>query len=181
MPEETAIDAPVGLERLAPGYNGAGEAVGILDTGVQADHPFFGGRVVDGACFTAAASPVIPTRHRPARCDDRLPAGARTRPDQPGSPSRRRARAPRVPNECLHGTHVAGIAAGGTGSTTGNGSGVAWGANIVAVQVFTTLTTRGRLLRRTRSPCIGPATSTSWPASTGCWPARPPTTSWPPT
>ena len=35
------------------GYNGTGQAVAIVDTGVQPDHPFFGGRVVDGACFTA--------------------------------------------------------------------------------------------------------------------------------
>ena len=85
-----------------------------------------------------------------------------------------------VPSECLHGTHVAGIAAGGTGSTTGNGSGVAWGADIVAVQVFTTLTNAADC-SPDPAPCIGPATATSWPGSTGCWPARATTTSWRPT
>ena len=52
VPEENAIDAPSAWN-LAPGYNGTGEAVGILDTGVQATHPFFASRVIDGACFTA--------------------------------------------------------------------------------------------------------------------------------
>ena len=154
VPEESLVGSPYAWS-FGSGYNGAGEAVGIIDTGVQPDHPFLGGRVVDGACFTAdgvtgdpGAAPGCPGGVTT------LPASARPAsgptPNVAGSPSDA-VPCTSVPSECLHGTHVAGIAAGGSGSTTGNGSGVAWGADIVAVQVFTTLTRTGRL-----QPVAGP-------------------------
>lgn len=145
VPEETAVGAPAAWS-YGTGYNGAGEAVAIIDTGVQPDHPFFGGRVIDGACFTGmgepASGPVVPI------CPGADSWQAPTTVGAAGSPSDA-VPCTSVPSECLHGTHVAGIAAGGTGSTSGNGSGVAWGANLVAVQVFTTLTTT--------AACGGPA------------------------
>ena len=157
VPEESLVGAPYAWA-FGSGSNGAGEAVGVLDTGVQPDHPFLGGRVVDGACFTAdgvtgdpSAAPGCPGGVTT------LPAGARPAsgptPDLPGSPSDA-VPCTTVPGECLHGTHVAGIAAGGSGSTTGNGSGVAWGADIVAVQVFTTLTNAADC-SPAPAPCIG--------------------------
>ncbi len=157
VPEESLVGAPYAWT-FGSGYNGTGQAVAILDTGVQPDHPFLGGRVVDGACFTAdgitgdpSAAPACPGGVTT------LPAGARPStapaPNLPGSPSDA-VPCTSVPSECLHGTHVAGIAAGGSGSTTGNGSGVAWGADIVAVQVFTTLTSVADC-SPDPAPCLG--------------------------
>jgi len=95
------------------GVAGQGWAIGILDTGVDAAHPFLGGRVRSGACFSSDAS---------------CPNGETTmfgpgagEPCDYGESS------------CGHGTHVAGIAAGQGLSI----SGVAPAAEIIPVQIFT--------------------------------------------
>lgn len=112
------------------GARGAGRTIAIIDSGVQANHPFLAGRVVEEACFS----------------DNLCPGGARS---GPGSA----APCTGVAN-CEHGTHVAGIAAGrATGSMMANG--VAPDANIFAIQVFTretdTYTTTRWSIART--PC----------------------------
>jgi subtilisin family serine protease len=98
------------------GVAGRGWAIGILDTGVEAAHPFLAGRVRSGACFSADAS---------------CPNGETTmigpgagEPCDFGESS------------CGHGTHVAGIAAGQGRSTAG----VAPAAEIIPVQIFTEFT-----------------------------------------
>jgi subtilisin family serine protease len=99
----------------ADGTTGSGVGVAILDTGVDAAHPFLAGRVVAEACFSANRS---------------CPNGASAQIG-PG------AAAPcGYTTACFHGTHVAGIAAG-SGSSL---SGVAPGASLVAVQVFSRFT-----------------------------------------
>jgi len=103
------------------GGTGAGQAVAILDTGVDIDHPFLNGRVVEGACFSSNFAPHGATSLCPGGADNAItiPSGNHCT----GVPG------------CDHGTHVAGIAAGrstGTISITG----VAPDANIMAVQVF---------------------------------------------
>jgi subtilisin len=94
----------------AIGQTGTGRAVAILDTGVESTHPFFGGRVVDQACFSTQAS-----------CPNGLTSQTGTGAGEPCTFSDR----------CDHGTHVAGIAAG-RGSEF---SGVASAARVVSVQI----------------------------------------------
>ncbi len=91
------------------GYTGAGQAVAILDDGVDRTHPALGGRVVAEACFSGGG---LTSR---SLC----PAGVLTATGT--------GAATPCPT-CTHGTHVAGIAAGA--------GGVAPAAGIVAVTVF---------------------------------------------
>lgn len=109
-------------ERLA--LDGAGWTTAIIDTGVHRGHSFFvtdgRNRVVSEACYSGGGF------------DDRFTEINRL------CPGRARVSTARGSGEdctgfpgCDHGTHVAGIAAG-------NG-GVASGANIIAIQVFTGL------------------------------------------
>lgn len=93
--------------------SGNGRTVAVIDTGVQANHPFIGAaRVVAEACFVTFAT---------------CPNGGFSQTG-PG------AAAPQSGGE--HGTHVAGIAVGhhGTGSTVNRG--VASRANLVAINIF---------------------------------------------
>ena len=88
------------------GATGKGYSVAILDTGVSASHPFLAGRVIAEACFTYNKS-------CPNAENEMLGSGA-AKPVH------------------WHGTHVAGIVAGKDANSTG----VAPGANIVAVNIF---------------------------------------------
>ncbi len=96
--------------------DGSGWAVAVLDTGVDKTHPFLSGKVVSEACYSTTYSgseSVCPRGSSTAsgtgvNCDHTTIYG------------------------CDHGTHVAGIAAG---SDAGS-SGVAKGANIISIQVF---------------------------------------------
>jgi subtilisin family serine protease len=102
------------------GYTGSGQAVAILDSGVQKTHPFLAGRVVAEACFSGGGgyTPMCTT-------------------GSGGSPSHQEGNNAALPcslSACEHGTHVAGIAAGANGPTYAP-SGVAPGANIVALKV----------------------------------------------
>jgi uncharacterized protein (TIGR03437 family) len=108
-----AVGAPAAW---ASGYTGAGQAVAILDTGVDKTHPFLAGKVVAEGCYstTDANSNIFSV------CPGGVPASTES-----GS-------GVHCPTGCSHGTHVAGIAAG-KGDTS---SGVAKEANIIAVQIF---------------------------------------------
>ena len=93
------------------GNRGAGVRVGIMDTGVDADHPGLVGRVVYQACFGSGPNGGF--------CPDG--SGAQTGPGA-------------AEDDAGHGTHVAGIAAA---SGAGGGSpGVAPEADIVAIKVM---------------------------------------------
>ena len=105
------------------GYTGAGWYVAILDTGIRRTHEFFSGKTIIEQCYTTNSS-LYGTAHY-------CPDGS---VEQSGTGSAAHHPSTYGPSED-HGTHVAGIAAGHRTNNTLNG--VAKGANIIAVQVFT--------------------------------------------
>lgn len=129
-----------GTAAWASGYTGAGQTVAILDTGVDGTHPFLAGKVVSEACYSSSSSSLF---------------GSVT-PLCPGGVTSSTAAGSAMPyasgvcptEECDHGTHVAGIAAGAGASF----SGVAKDASIIAIQVFSRLD--GVLNCGGSSPCV---------------------------
>jgi subtilisin len=125
----------------ASGFGGAGQTIAILDTGVDAAHPFFStgaNKIVAEACFSSNAGG-----------GTSLCPGGVTTAIGPGSA---RPCAPELFG-CFHGTHVAGIAAGNDGA--GPDFGVARDASLIAIQVFS----RFEEGCPTPQPCIGSFTS----------------------
>lgn len=119
------------------GFTGVGQTVAILDTGIDADQPFFddnnGGtgtsRLLSQACFSTNDGP----NQRVSLC----PNGATTDLTSANIDGEADCLIGGV-NRCDHGTHVAGIAAGdGTGVAGAPTAGVAPDAGIIAIQVFT--------------------------------------------
>ena len=104
------------------GYDGSGWAVAVLDTGVDKNHNFLSGKVVSEACYSTG--PVGSLSLCPGQ------AASSTAADSGLNCSF-------FTYGCDHGTHVAGIVAGKDYTTNGPGyNGVANGANIIAIQVF---------------------------------------------
>ncbi|MEM8705322.1 MAG: S8 family serine peptidase [Actinomycetota bacterium] len=97
----------------AGGNAGGGKAVAVIDSGIDADHPAFGDRVVREACFLDNINGICPST-----------GGAQTGVG-PGTAS------PCLAGGCFHGTHVAGIVASGDATFPG----VAPAADLVAVRI----------------------------------------------
>lgn len=115
-PDLLASTQQVGAPQAwAAGIDGAGGEIAVLDTGVDASHPFLAGKVVAEACFSANGS-----------CPNGVTAAV-----GPGSAAPCDWAA-----ECAHGTHVAGIAAGAGPLLNG----VARGSKLIAIQVFSRFT-----------------------------------------
>jgi subtilisin len=107
------------------GFGGEGQAVAVLDSGVDNDHPFLSDKIVSEACFSNGFSST-----NTSLC----PSGA-TEEIGPGAGDdycQRLGDINQSNSQCDHGTHVAGISAGSTGGFHG----VARDADIVAIQVF---------------------------------------------
>ncbi len=107
----------------AGGFDGTGVTVAVLDTGVDKTHAFLGGAVVSEACYstnTTGVQSVCPGAvESSTAADSAMPYGGLC-----------------PAGECDHGTHVAGIVAGRQSVGGSPGPGVAPGANIIAIQVF---------------------------------------------
>ena len=130
---EDSLNAPtlpqsvplIGVDQAwSRGFDGTGMVVAIVDTGVEVTHPFLAGKVVEEACYSSSVT---------GRSSTVCPNG-QSQQTGPGS-------GVSCPlSSCWHGTHVAGIAAGNGGGAGVAFSGVAKGAQVMAVQVFSKFT-----------------------------------------
>lgn len=107
------------------GYDGADAYVAILDTGLDASNPEFGGRVTHEHCWSSPAN-LLPDLLSIASCTDS------TRTMQLTESESAYPYWGELSSSWWHGSHVTGIAAG-------NG-GIAPKANIIALQVFSNFT-----------------------------------------
>ena len=100
------------------GFSGSDQAIAILDTGVDKTHSFLAGKIVSEACYSSTYGTTAQSLC-PNGVADSVEANSGT--DCSMSIT-----------GCGHGTHVAGIAAGSSPSS----SGVAKDAKIIAINVF---------------------------------------------
>lgn len=127
--------ALIGANSLwAIGVEGQGQAIAILDTGVDKDHPMVAPAVTASACFSSNVTD---------RAETLCPDGSELMIDMSGPGAGDACLDVRVDPDngsegCTHGTHVASIAAGRTVRLSSGGelNGVARRADIVAVNVF---------------------------------------------
>ena len=111
------INAPQAWDK---GYDGAGWYVAVLDTGVRTSHEMFSGKDIVEACFGTNND-----------FSESLCPGGAAEAVGPGSAV--------PPDRFHHGTHVSAIAVGR--QPNGRLSGVAPGAGLIAVQVFSYIKT----------------------------------------
>ena len=123
----------------AKGFDGTGWTVAILDSGVRKTHEFLdSGKVVSEACYSTTDSNYGST----SVCPGGVSASTATDSGVNCSTT--------IDDVCSHGTHVAGIATGKDGSAVN--SGVAPGANVIAIQVFSRFDNPA--ICRSSDPCI---------------------------
>jgi len=124
----------------AEGFDGSGWAVAVLDTGVDNTHSWFttpANKVVSEACYSSSAVDEI---------ESLCPGGAS------GSTAVNSAmNCDLTINGCDHGTHVAGTVAGN--DEAGPNFGVARGADIIAMQVFSKFLTEDEC-GAGNAPCV---------------------------
>lgn len=140
--QEDALNAPQLLESISlinggvahsSGLTGNGAVIAIADTGVDANHAVFGGRVVEEACFSSEYAPQGVSSLCPNGATEQMGSGAAAPCD----------------SLCSHGTHVASITAGQEAGRYG----VAPDAGIIAIQVFSYFT-RENECGTGRAPCV---------------------------
>lgn len=105
------------------GYTGDGVVIAILDSGYDLTHKFIENQIIAEACFSKNVNGVS-TSNCPNGADSQTGAGSSAACDPVA-----------VGSGCLHGTGVAGVAAGKDDGTVGF-DGVAPDADIIAINVF---------------------------------------------
>ncbi len=115
------------------GYTGEGWAIAVLDTGVMKSHTHLAGKVIAEACYSTTDANAGSTSLCPGGAASSTATGAAAQCGIGG---------------CDHGTHVAAIAA----SSSGAGGGVAKGASVIAIQVFSQFTSE--TLCGSNKPCV---------------------------
>jgi subtilisin family serine protease len=117
------------LELQSAGHRGANTTIAILDGGIHYDHPAFDGRIIESGCFSSNLGADGSTSLCPNGVSQDVTSDDAARPCTNTSN-----------NECVHGTHVASIAAGAQNLTSPLGqyysNGVAPDSSIIPVQVF---------------------------------------------
>lgn len=128
--------AQIGVSKAwSMGGTGAGQTIAIIDTGVDKNHPFLRGKVVSEACFSTTYAPYSST----SLCPGGVGAFVGTDAGLHCSTTIQ---------DCEHGTHVAGIAAGKGRSY----SGVAKDASIIAIQAASKFNSDA-ICRDRQAPC----------------------------
>ncbi len=124
-PDQNNVDQGAWVE----GATGAGTTIAVLDTGVDGTHPILAGKVVAEACFSTTNAADKSTSLCPNGASNQVGAGA-------GVPCTALLTFPEHISPCLHGTKIAGLAAGKNASGTGPLGGVAREATIFSIQVY---------------------------------------------
>lgn len=130
--------------QTASAYSGAGQAVVVLDTGVNKNHSFLSGSVI------AAAEACFSTNDSNNFLDSLCPNGQESMTGSGAGVACGSNIA-----ECAHGTQMAGVIAG----QGANFNGVATSARIIPVQIYTSSSNEFVCGDASLTPCIGALTS----------------------
>ncbi|GLS79119.1 hypothetical protein GCM10007904_44560 [Oharaeibacter diazotrophicus] len=125
VPPTLAESVPlIGIPTVsATGQTGQNAVVAVLDTGSDLDHPFIQPKIVGEACFSTTSAQSQSLCPNGSNSQSGTGASAACDPAVGGS-------------GCNHGTHVAGIAVGAAGVPGAPPQGVAAGAGLLSIQVF---------------------------------------------
>lgn len=120
------------------GFDGTGSKVALLDTGVNIGHSFLSGAVANsvGACFSTIEAPFV-TSLCPNSTIEQIGSGAGVNCSS-------------AIDGCAHGTQMAGIIAGSDASQ----SGVAVGAEVVPIQIYSQINSNDLCGGPGTAPCI---------------------------
>ena len=126
QPEGKSLTFTVGdidaSDAWALGYEGQGQVVAVLDTGVFVDHQMLAGKVREELCFSGGLSGSQSLC--PSGASSAVGAGAAS------------ALCDATTSVCSHGTHVSGIAVGSYTGASSSIHGVARRSDLIAMQVF---------------------------------------------
>ena len=135
-------------QAVALGYDGSGMAIVVMDTGIEKEHAFFqdgtgASRVVGEACFSSND----PSASATSLCPGAPSTPGGTSSTDPGSGQA----CPATIDGCNHGTLVAGVAAG----RGPDFNGVAPGADLISIQVFSQFNDPVFCGGAALTPCVG--------------------------